>query len=367
MERGSGESESGAQRLGEQVVVAVPGPVVVERYHEQVVALEGLEHRLPVGAARDRVAQRTGQLAEHRGVQQEPAEPVGQPTEHLLDQVVEDEAMAPGERLDEPRDVVAPTHRQRRQLEPRDPALGALVEGGDVLGGEAEAHHLVEEGVGLGRAEPQVRGPQLDQLAPGPQPRQGQRGVRTRCHGHGHLRREQAQQVLHRAMHGSGLEDVVVVERQHRPSRPPLEPDGQVRQHRVDRSLAVPLGQAGVRGAGRIRLLHGGREVGQEPAEVVVTLVEREPGHLVDRRPVVPGRQPLRQHRRLPEPGRRGDEHQPGAGIGHREPVRQPRTRHQPVARRRDAQLRPQDDHHPSIGTSAEAGPQIDESPPGSG
>ena len=54
--------EPGAQCVGEQVVVAVPPALVVERDDEQVLALEGLEHRLAVVAAGQRVAQRAGQL-----------------------------------------------------------------------------------------------------------------------------------------------------------------------------------------------------------------------------------------------------------------------------------------------------------------
>ena len=64
----------GAQHVGEQVVVAVPAAVVVERDDEQVLPLQRLEHRpaRPVRAG-DGVAQRPGQPVEDRGVEQEPA------------------------------------------------------------------------------------------------------------------------------------------------------------------------------------------------------------------------------------------------------------------------------------------------------
>jgi len=43
-------NQTGAQCVGEEVVVAIPPALVVERDDEQVLALEGLQHRLTVGA-----------------------------------------------------------------------------------------------------------------------------------------------------------------------------------------------------------------------------------------------------------------------------------------------------------------------------
>ena len=80
-----GGGELGAQRVGEQVVVAEPLPLVVERDHEQVRPLEGLQHLLAVAAAGERVAQRTGQLSQHRGVEQERPDVVGLAAQHLVD------------------------------------------------------------------------------------------------------------------------------------------------------------------------------------------------------------------------------------------------------------------------------------------
>ena len=98
-------SQAGTQRVGEEVVVAVPPALVVERDDEQVLALEGLQHRLTVGATGQGVAQTAGQLVEHGGVEQERADLVRLPVQDLLDEVVEDEPMASGEGLDEPGDV----------------------------------------------------------------------------------------------------------------------------------------------------------------------------------------------------------------------------------------------------------------------
>ena len=133
-------SQPGTQRVGEEVVVAVPPALVVERDDEQVLALEGLQHRLTVGATGQGVAEAAGQLVEHGGVEQERAYLVRLPVQHLLDEVVEDEPMASGERLDEPGDV-APVGgagtgpgRQRGQLQPGRPPLGARLERGHERG-----------------------------------------------------------------------------------------------------------------------------------------------------------------------------------------------------------------------------------------
>ena len=111
--------EPGPQRVGEEVVVAVPPPLVIEGDDEQVAALEDREHVLSVVPAGERVAQRAGQLVEDRRVEQEGASLFGLAVQDLLDEVVEDEAVASGERLDERR-------RRRRGCAATGPRAGDL-------------------------------------------------------------------------------------------------------------------------------------------------------------------------------------------------------------------------------------------------
>ena len=73
---------------------------------------------------------------EDRRLQQEAAHVLRLTLQHLLDQVVDDVAVVPGEAGDEGGDVVPALHRQRRQLERGDPPLGAPVQGGDVVRGQ---------------------------------------------------------------------------------------------------------------------------------------------------------------------------------------------------------------------------------------
>ena len=73
-----------------------------------------------------------------------------------------------------PETSVAPLHRERGELQARDPAFGPRLQGRDVVGREVQPHHLVEEGGRLIGGEAQVGGPQLGQLAARPQAGQGQ-------------------------------------------------------------------------------------------------------------------------------------------------------------------------------------------------
>lgn len=129
------------QHVGEQVVVAVPAAVGVERDEEQVVPLEAAEDPGGVGASGQRVAERTREALEHRGREQEVAQLRGLPGEDLVGQVVEDEPVAAGKGGDEPggRRRVHVAEGEGGELEAGDPALGAVREHRDVLAGEVEA------------------------------------------------------------------------------------------------------------------------------------------------------------------------------------------------------------------------------------
>ena len=72
---------------------------------------------------------------------------LGLALQHLLGQVVDDVAVVAGEPRDEAGDVVAALHRQRRQLQRGDPALGAVLQRLDVARAvSVQAHHAVEVG-----------------------------------------------------------------------------------------------------------------------------------------------------------------------------------------------------------------------------
>ena len=66
---------------------------------------------------------------------------------------------------------------ERGQLQAGDPAFGALLQCGDVLGWKIQAHVPVEELGRLGRGEAEVGRAQLGQLSPAAQAGQRQPGI----------------------------------------------------------------------------------------------------------------------------------------------------------------------------------------------
>jgi hypothetical protein len=57
--------EMRAQDVGEEVVVAIPPALVVQRHHEQVAALQTRKHCLPTGLTRDGIAERRAEAVEN--------------------------------------------------------------------------------------------------------------------------------------------------------------------------------------------------------------------------------------------------------------------------------------------------------------
>ena len=78
------------QHVGKQMVVAIPLAAVIQRDHEQVPPVQRLQHCLAAPLPGDRIAQRTAQPAQDRGLQQERLDTIGLTLQHLLDQVVDD-------------------------------------------------------------------------------------------------------------------------------------------------------------------------------------------------------------------------------------------------------------------------------------
>ena len=105
-----------------------------------------------------------------------------------------------------------PCIEMRGQLQAGNPAFGAGFQRGDVVRGEVQAHHLVEELGGFGGGEAQVGGAQLGQLAPGAQPGQRQRRILAGGDDQVHLRRQVFEQKGQGLVDRLGINDVVVVE-----------------------------------------------------------------------------------------------------------------------------------------------------------
>jgi hypothetical protein len=207
-----------AEHFGEEVVVAVPLPLVIEWDDEQVVALQGREHRAAAVQPGDGVAQRPGQPVEEGGAQQEFSDSVRLVLQHLLHQVVDEESVAAGEGGDEAGDVLLLPQREGGQLQTGDPPFGAGLEGDDVVSRETQTHRPVEEVHGLLAREAQVRGAELGQFSTTAQAGQRERWVRPAGDGQVQLRRQVVEQEADGLVYRWCVDHVVVVEHEDDPS-----------------------------------------------------------------------------------------------------------------------------------------------------
>src|SRR5262249_20777888 len=130
--------ETCPQHIAEEVVIAIPKTVIVERHDKQVRPLQRLERGPAGGASDDSITERRSHVAENRGSEQEVADLVGLTLEYLFDEVVHDKAVVTGEVGDEAGYVVTTLKRQRGELQCRDPSFGASLERTDVVLGEVE-------------------------------------------------------------------------------------------------------------------------------------------------------------------------------------------------------------------------------------
>ena len=338
--------QAGVQDVTEKVVIAVPGTLSVERDHEQVAALEVLEHPGAVGVAGDGVTQWSGESLEHGCAEQEVADLRWLPGEDLVGQVVDDEPVAPRERLDERGGFALLRHAaqgERGELEAGDPALRPLVESDNVIRGEVQAHRPVEELLGLGSREPEVGRAYLDELPTTTQPRQRQRRVGARRHHQVQLVGQVLDEEGHGVVHLGCLDHLVVVEHQDPPVPcSELSGEGDIVDERSERSG----GRAGARrleNAGvdlEAGAVQRGGQVSQQAHQVVVALVEGEPSDSKRFLQLVEVGEPVAEHGGLAEPGGRGQQREPMAsderGV---EVLDEPRARNQLSAPGRREQL----------------------------
>jgi hypothetical protein len=207
--------QASMHHVGEETVVPVPLPTVVERLQEQIPAIQGRKHRLAVDLPGQRIAQRPAQPAEHRSLQQERLNRRRLTLHDFLDQIVDDDPIGPHEPVDERGHVVPPLHRQRSQLERGDPPLGTFLERRHSPRRQLQAHHVVQVRRRFVRSEPQFGRPDLDQLTTRPQPSEWQHRIGLARDHDPQVRRHPVQQERHPVLDLARIDVVVVVEHQH--------------------------------------------------------------------------------------------------------------------------------------------------------
>ena len=166
-----GAAQLQLQQVGEQVVVAEPGPPCVQRHHKSIRLLQILQHPLPAAIAGQQVGELTIDPLQHRGPQQKQPNRFGLPVQHLGQQVLGHRPLGAGELFGEPPRIGVPGQRQRRQPQPGRPPLGPLHQQRRI----GQLHPGgVEQFLGLGHSEPQIWLADFGQLAVQPQPVQAQ-------------------------------------------------------------------------------------------------------------------------------------------------------------------------------------------------
>ena len=277
------------------MVVAKPVPAVIERDDEEVLGFQLFEHARRVVSPEDRVAQRPAHALEH-GAPQHELELVGAHVRKLLGpQVVGDEPVVASERRER---RVASERRERRKIEPRGPALGALVQGFGLGLGQVDPR-CAQELIRLGVAEGERCGAELEELSVGPE--LGEPHLRPAPTGEHELRaRRHMGQKRRQDVEAVGLLELVhVVQDEH-----DRVPRG--RERRAEAGQRALPREAG----GRLECLEHGRfdtspgaeclrHIGEEEHGVVVPVIERDPGKGA---PVL--RRPLAENRGLAVPGR---------------------------------------------------------------
>ena len=160
---GVGAAQLEPQEVGEQMVVAKPGAVRVERGDERVCLLEVEQDPLRARAAGHRVGQAPRDPVEDRGPQQELPHLRRLALQHLRHQISRDASLAAGEVTHESLRVRMPVERDRCQPQAGDPALRPLVKQGHRLVCELDLARPQQPACLLG-GEAQVRCSYLGQL-----------------------------------------------------------------------------------------------------------------------------------------------------------------------------------------------------------
>jgi hypothetical protein len=204
-----------AQQLREQMVVAVPLAVVVERHQELVDALQLDQQLGRAGGLQYRVAEGTRQALEDRRANHEGLERLGLAGQYLTAEVVDDMAVASLQRGDEGVRVVSTPERQAGQIQPGRPAFGPLPESLHVPRGQVEPHRIVEQGGRLGIGEREVGGADLGQLPAGPPTGQRQRRIDPRRQQQVHRGGQVVDEERHRPVTGGVADQVIVIQHQH--------------------------------------------------------------------------------------------------------------------------------------------------------
>src|SRR5215216_2956783 len=202
------------QQLGEEMVVAVPLSLLVQRNHEQVGVGEFTQESARTLPTRDCIAQRASHRPQYRGLQQKLPYILGESSQNLLSQEGDDVAVAAAKRLDEGMLVLLVLQGEGGEVDPRRPPFRTLEQHREVIGADAKPDLLVQQAVGFILQEGELLGADLVHLSLGPKPSQWQRRVRAARDDDVDVLREVLQEEGHRVMRALLGHELVVIEHQ---------------------------------------------------------------------------------------------------------------------------------------------------------
>ena len=271
------------KQIGKEAVVAIPAARVVLRLQKEIGLFQSGQHALAVVAPGDRVAQIRRERTQDRRLEQKVADLLGLLVEHFLQQVIHDEAMAAGERVDEPGQIISVTHGERGHLQPGDPPFGALFQRGNLVRRQIQTHDVTQEGGGLLGGEAEIGRAHFGQFAPGAQTSQRPRRVGAPGQRHVETAGQIVQKEEERLVDLGRGDDVIVVHDELQARR---RGGGNAVDQPDDGGFQRPRRQRiddGIQGHGVVdawdQRLERGAHVRPEAHRVVVALVQRKPGH----------------------------------------------------------------------------------------
>jgi hypothetical protein len=169
--------------------------------------------------------------------------------------------------------------RKAGELQPGRPALGSGLHEFEVGLIEAEVERAVQKGVRLLVVESELLRPNFRQLIGHPQAGERKRRVGAARDHDLQRARKVAEQVCERRVNQLVVQEVVVIENQHRPLRRSRELVDQRRQHHLDK-VAPGTRKPRQRLVAKRRVYRpqSANQVAPEPNRVIVFRIEREPG-----------------------------------------------------------------------------------------
>ena len=330
--------ELAPKQVLEQVVIAVPHPLSVERDEEEIRTLDLRELERGAVVPEHGVAECAAHSVEHRRPPQEPERARAEARDVLLPQIIRE---VPVRVAAFGRTACSCSRRvlaqgEGREVETRRPTLAVADELGRLGEGQLGAGRLKEQ-LPFSRSERELVDADLEQPAARAEPRN--RNGRRRAAGE-HERGARRQVVCQRHedfARFAGAQPVRVVHDDHNGFHRRAERRSEVWQGRGPDRRTGSHERVHDRFVEGSRRVHCSREVPQEDDRVVVVLVQRYPRE----GPRVP-RRPLCQQGRLAVP-RGGDDRDDGQGAVRPEAVDQAWPRHRSRARHRNAELRLED------------------------